>query len=94
MVGWLRDLQECFRWWPMWERVAVGSAEGGSGPISREEEAARTATSCCDELTGEECRARDGKGEVVEACLLPLPTSALLHKGEIAAGFLPSALRG
>ena len=30
---------------------------------------------------------------MVEVCL-PLPTSALLHRGEMAVGFLPSALRG
>jgi hypothetical protein len=54
---------------------------------------AMVVVSSCDELMGEEWMAREGRGDVVvEACLL-LPTSPLLHSGEMVA-FLPSALRG
>jgi hypothetical protein len=33
MVGWLRDLQECFLWWLMWASVAGGRARGESTAI-------------------------------------------------------------
>lgn len=52
---------------------------------------------CSCELTGEEWRARDGRGEVlveVELYDSLLPTRALLHKGDIVVDFLPSALLG
>lgn len=52
---------------------------------------------CSWELMGDEWRAREGKGDVlVEEELYDIlpPDRALLHRGEIVVGFLPSALRG